>query len=98
MFRTRSPQFRIWFVLALGAATPTLLMLVGRPVETFFTLNTLLEAVRAAIGGSLAGLIALHVEKPRAIGTRTREDDPSVPGGVIQDRRRLDVDEEPPRY
>jgi hypothetical protein len=92
MLRSRSPMFRVWFAIALGIAAPNLLAIVGRPVEDFFTLNTLLEGIRTAIGGAIAALITLHVDKPRNPTTRTRSDDPSVPGLPLEDRRRLQPD------
>ena len=92
MLREKSPLFRVWFVIFVGVAGPTLITIVGRPVEELFTIHTLLEVVRAGIGGAVSATIALFVEKPRHPTTRSRSDDPSVPGGPVEDRRRLPPD------
>ena len=72
MLRERSPLFRVWFVLLLGAVGPIVMGILGRPVEQFFTLDTLLEFVRVSIGGAFAALVSLFVEKPRPQHLRER--------------------------
>lgn len=96
MLRDKTSNQRTWFAIFLGTTAPTILMIVGRPVEEVFTLHALLEVIRAAMGGGIAALVALHIDKPRDPDKhRTRRDDPNVPGPPVEDRRRL-PDSQPP--
>lgn len=90
MLRERSPKFRVWLVLTIGAMAPGTMALLGHPARELFTLDSLLEFVRVAIFGAFSALFALFVEKPRDPSTnRTRSDDLNVPGPPVEDRRRL---------
>lgn len=73
MLKTRSPQFRVWFVLFLGIAGPGVMALLGKTAAEVFTLDSLLELLRICIGGAFAAVTALYVERPRRPGSRTRQ-------------------------
>ena len=75
MLRKRSPQFRLWFVLLLGAAAPGVMIVLGKSAEEVFTLQSLLEIIRVCLAGAVTATVALFVERPRSPGARTRGDD-----------------------
>lgn len=65
MLHTRSAGFRLWFVLLVGISGPGIMAILNAPAETFWTMQTLLDVVRVALGGAWAALVALFVERPR---------------------------------
>ena len=77
MLRERSPLFRVWLVLAIGAVAPGVMSLLGHPAREVFTLDSLLELIRVGISGAFSALFALFVEKPRQPVTRERIEDPA---------------------
>jgi len=90
MLRERSPRFRVWLVLTVGAVAPGVMALLGHPAREVFTLDSLLELLRVGVSGAFSALFALFVEKPRDPNVhRTRADDLNVPGAPVEDRRRL---------